>query len=107
MTIQPEHCTNMIEVRAGVDAADTAIVALLGQRFGYMAAAARIKTDRTKVRDETRKAEVIANAKAEARAQGVPEPLVAAIWEMLVESSIAYETALFDAHAKEGVRESA
>lgn len=101
MTIQPEHCTNMIEVRAGVDAVDAAIVALLGQRFGYMAAAARIKTDRTKVRDETRKAEVITNAKAEARAQGVPEPLIAAMWEMLVESSIAYETALFDAQAQE------
>jgi hypothetical protein len=27
----------------------------------------------------------------------VPEPLVAALWEMLVESSIAYEQALFEA----------
>ncbi len=95
--IVPENCANMAEVRAGVDAVDAQIVALLGQRFAYMRAAARIKTDRTAVRDEDRKASVIAAAKDAARAAGVPEPLVAAMWEMLVESSIAYEMAIFDA----------
>jgi isochorismate pyruvate lyase len=95
-TIPPESCTNMAEVRAGVDAVDAQIVALLGARFAYMRAAARIKTDRSAVRDEDRKASVIAAAKNAAREAGVPEPLVAALWEMLVESSIAYELALFD-----------
>jgi isochorismate pyruvate lyase len=61
-----------------------------------MRAAARIKTDRSAVRDEDRKASVIAAAKEAAREAGVPEPLVAALWEMLVESSIAYELAIFD-----------
>ncbi len=87
----------MTEVRAGVDAVDRAVIALLAQRFRYMDAAARIKTDRNTVRDDVRKAEVIANAKAEARLAGVPEPLIAALWEMLVESSISYELAKFDA----------
>lgn len=96
-TIAPENCTNMSEVRAGVDAVDAQIVALLGQRFAYMRAAARIKTDRNAVRDEDRKASVIAAAKTAASEVGVPEPLVAAMWEMLVESSIAYEMAIFDA----------
>ena len=95
--IAPENCTNMAEVRAGVDTVDAQIVALLGQRFTYMRAAARIKTDRAAVRDEDRKASVIAAAKDAASAAGVPEPLVAAMWEMLVESSIAYEMAIFDA----------
>jgi isochorismate pyruvate lyase len=98
-TIPPDDCQTMAEVRAGVDAVDAQIVALLGERFGYMRAAARIKTDRAAVRDEDRKASVIAAAKAAAREAGVPEPLVAALWEMLVESSIAYELALFDAGA--------
>lgn len=97
MTMDPQACTTMTEVREGVDATDAEILALLGSRFGYMAAAARIKTDRGAVRDEARKAQVIDAAKTHARAQGVPEPLVAAIWEMLVESSIAYELVLFDA----------
>ncbi len=100
MTIEPTLCETMADVRAGVDGADAALVALLSRRFAYMAAAARIKTDRTAVRDEARKAQVIANVKAHARASGVPEPLVAALWEMLVESSIAYEMALFDAEEK-------
>jgi isochorismate pyruvate lyase len=48
------------------------------------------------VRDEARKAEVIANACAEAEALGVPCDLIAGMWEELVEASIAYEMAEFD-----------
>lgn len=97
MTTNPEDCMTMAEVRQGVDAVDREIAALIGRRFRYMEAAARIKTDRERVRDEDRKAEVIENAKANARANRTPEPLAAALWEMLVESSIAFEAALFDA----------
>ena len=86
----------MAEVRAGVDAVDREIAALLGQRFGYMTAAARIKTDRGAVRDEVRKAAVIAQAEAQAVAAGVPAGLAATLWETLVEASIAYELALWD-----------
>jgi isochorismate pyruvate lyase len=96
----PEQCETMAEVRAGVDAVDRELIVLLAQRFGYMRAAARIKTERSAVRDEDRKDAVIAAAKAAARASAVPEPLVAALWEMLVESSIAYELALFDARER-------
>lgn len=99
MTIDPQNCTSMAEVREGVDAVDAEIAALIGRRFGYMAAAARIKTDRDTVRDEIRKAQVIDNAKANARANKWPEPLAAALWEMLVESSISYEMTLFDTKA--------
>jgi isochorismate pyruvate lyase len=89
-------CTTMTEVRAGVDSLDRELVALLARRFAYMDAAARIKSVRTAVRDEARKAQVIANACAEARTLGVPEPVVADLWERLVEASIAYELAAFD-----------
>ena len=87
----------MAEVRAGVDATDRALVALLGVRFGYMAAAARIKPRREAVRDEVRKAQVIANVAAAARVAGLPEGLAPALWETLVEASIAYELDAFDA----------
>jgi isochorismate pyruvate lyase len=96
----PENCQTMADVRAGVDALDRELVALLSRRFGYMNAAARIKTDREAVRDETRKAEVLDNVKEHARAAGVPEPLVGALWEMLIENSISYELARFDAAAR-------
>ena len=86
----------MTEVRAGVDQVDRDLVALLARRFGYMDAAARIKPTRDRVRDEARKAEVIANARAAAAATNIPADAIAVMWEQLVETSIAYELAAFD-----------
>lgn len=94
--IRPEQCTTMAEVRRGVDATDRELMQLLARRFGYMRAAARIKGDRTMVRDEKRKAEVIANACADAERLGVPAGEVTVLWEKLVESSIAYELEEWD-----------
>jgi isochorismate pyruvate lyase len=92
----PEDCQTMPEVREGVDALDRELVALLAKRFGYMRAAARIKPSRDAVRDEARKASVIAAAVAEAGARGIPGDVVADIWERLVEGSIAYEFGEWD-----------
>ena len=92
----PETCRTMSEVRAGVDATDRELVALLARRFGYMRAAARIKPSRDAVRDEQRKANVIAAARREAEARDLPGDVVADIWERLVEGSIAYEFAEWD-----------
>ncbi len=92
----PNDCTTMTEVRAGVDATDREIMALLDRRFGYMRAAARIKESRDTVRDEARKAEVIANARADAQARGLPADELATIWDRLVEASIAYELIEWD-----------
>jgi isochorismate pyruvate lyase len=90
-SVDPQNCRNMTEVRAGVDAVDRALVELLVRRFGYMDAAARIKTDRTAVRDEARKAQVLANVKAAAAASAIPVDIVEQLWDQLVEASIAYE----------------
>jgi isochorismate pyruvate lyase len=86
----------MAEVRAGVDALDRTLVGLLAMRMRFMAAAARIKTDRAEVRDEARKRTVIANASAEAARLGLDPSFVADFWEQLVEASIAHEMVLFD-----------
>lgn len=94
--VDPANCRTMAEVRQGVDALDRQIVALIGERFRYMDAAARIKTDRGQVRDEARKAEVVANARAHAASHGVPDAAAAALWDALVEASIAYELERFD-----------
>jgi isochorismate pyruvate lyase len=96
MILPGPDCTTMAEVRAGVDQVDRELVALLARRFAYMDAAARIKPSRDKVRDEDRKAAVIASARAEAARLGMPQAIVADLWERLVEASIAYELAAFD-----------
>lgn len=92
----PEDCQDMTDVREGVDATDRELVALLDRRFGYMRAAARIKGTRESVRDEARKASVIAAAVAEAEARGLPGDVIAEVWERLVEGSIAYEFVEWD-----------
>ncbi len=97
MTIFPgQECTTMAEVRAGVDQLDRELVALLRRRFDYMDAAARIKPERGHVRDEGRKAQVIANASAYAAELGLPEQAIAQLWDALVEASIAYELDAYD-----------
>jgi len=91
MSQPPENCQSMDEVRAGVDALDEALIELLARRFAYMRAAARIKPSRELVRDEARKAQVIANVRRLAAMHGVPEALAGQLWDVLVEGSIAYE----------------
>jgi len=92
----PDQCTDMREVRIGVDATDRELMALLDRRFGYMRAAARIKQSRDTVRDEERKAAVIAAVADDARARALPAEKIAAIWDLLVETSIAYELEEWD-----------
>jgi isochorismate pyruvate lyase len=94
--MEPESCTTMSEVRAAIDALDREIVALIATRMRYMVAAARIKSDRADVRDDERKAQVIANARRAAAELGVPPDIAEALWEVLVEGSIAYELDQFD-----------
>lgn len=92
----PADCSNMAEVRAGVDDVDSQVVALLKRRFGYMDAAARVKPDRTAVRDERRKADVLTKVDAAAADLGVDRALMARLYEDLIETSIAYELEIFD-----------
>lgn len=86
----------MAEVRHGVDRLDEQIVGLLAERFRYMDAAARIKPDRSAVRDEWRKADVIAKVAAAAGREGAPVEALVALYDRLVEASIAYEFDRFD-----------
>ena len=93
---EPENCTSMPEVRAGVDALDAQLVEMLARRFAYMDAAARIKTERSAVRDEARKQQVLDNVQAAAKAAGIPVSPLVEIWDLLVEASIAYELDKWD-----------
>ena len=96
-TLPPAECRTMSDVRRGVDSLDRQIVALLAERFRYMDAAARIKPRRDEVRDEARKAEVLAKVREHAQAQEAPIEAVACAYESLIEASIAYEFDRFDA----------
>lgn len=92
----PLRCATMAEVRETVDAIDRQLVDLLARRFRCMDAAARIKPDRALVRDEHRKAEVLARVREQALCAGIDPELVAGLYDQLVEASIAHELAEFD-----------
>lgn len=89
-------CTDMSQVRAAIDALDTLIVTLLAERMRYIEAAARIKPSRDAVRDEVRKAEVVAHAVKVADDRGFPPKLAYRLYDLLVEGSIAHEFEAFD-----------
>ncbi|HWH17854.1 MAG TPA: chorismate mutase [Allosphingosinicella sp.] len=95
--VPPADCRSMEEVRRGVDRLDEEIVALLAERFRYMDAAARIKPNREAVRDEWRKADVLAKVRARAEREGAPCGRLALLYESLVEASISYELERYDA----------
>lgn len=89
----------MADVRAEIDRIDRAVIALLAERMGYIDAAGRIKPSRDAVRDEARKADVLAKVSAEARRLGLPEAIAQAVYEALVEGSIAHEFVVFDSRS--------
>ncbi|MGB3723430.1 MAG: chorismate mutase [Pacificimonas sp.] len=94
--VRPQKCQTMAEIRQGIDELDQHIVTLLAERLRYIEAAARVKQDRDVVRDEWRKADVIAKACETARSHGFSTDMVTKIYDQLIELSIAHEFERFD-----------
>lgn len=96
MSIKPQDCMTMAQVREGVDALDRELVTLLVKRQGYMSAAGRIKNDREAVHDAERIEDVVTKVLAEARKQGLSEDIAEHVWRKLIERCIAFEYGEWD-----------
>jgi isochorismate pyruvate lyase len=94
--LAPENCMSMGDVRAGVDAIDRELVALLSVRQRYMDAAARIKPHRGVVRDEARIEDVVAKVRAAAEGAGLSTAIAEPVWRTLIDRCIAYEFSVWD-----------
>lgn len=81
----------MEDVRAGVDAIDRELVALMTVRQGYMEAAARIKPAESDVRVPWRIEQVVENVLAESAKTGLSERIAEPVWRLLIECSIEHE----------------
>lgn len=46
----PEECKDMVDIRFEIDQIDEQIIRLLGERFNYVKAAAKFKTNETSVK---------------------------------------------------------
>ena len=86
----------MEEVREQIDQLDRELVELLAQRQAFVEAAARIKLDRSIVRDEARIQHVIQNVRQEAKHKGLNPEIADHVWRALIEASIRHEFSAFD-----------
>ena len=86
-----EHCHTMTDVRGHIDALDERIVALLVERSGYVAQAARIKQDASQVYDGQRIEFIVERVRAQAREAGAPEAVMEATYRAMITAFIEFE----------------
>ena len=89
----PEECTNLAEIRAEIDAIDQQVIALLGQRFGYVKAAARYKTSETSVRAPERQEAMLKQRRIWAEGAGLDPDVIEGLYRDLVAYFISAEMA--------------
>ena len=88
----PHACADMAEVRAGIDAVDADLVALLARRVAYIDRAAALKGPlQLPARIAARVEEVVTKVRSTAAAEGLDPDLAEALWRRLIDWSIARE----------------
>ncbi|MDF1486137.1 chorismate mutase [Ramlibacter sp. H39-3-26] len=96
LSIPMEHCETMADVRRHIDALDDRIVALISERSGYVAQAARIKDSADQVYDGPRIEFIVSRVRAGARSFGAPEDVLEATYRAMVDAFIAFEGRTFE-----------
>lgn len=89
-------CQSMADVRREIDRLDRALVKLMAERLTYIERAGHIKTDRTKVRDEARIADVLTKVEASCNRENFPFRIAEPVWRALMNGCIAHEFEVFD-----------
>ena len=97
-----QHCHTMTDVRQHIDALDDRIVALLVERSGYVAQAARIKQNANQIFDGARIEFIIQRVRAQAREAGAPEAVMEATYRAMIDAFIEYERGEFSRLRQEG-----
>ena len=89
---QPADCQDMSDVRTEIDRIDTALVTLIGERFGYVERAWQIKLqEKAAANVPWRNQQVIDRVRAKAESVGVPPDLCEALWRQMIGWFIQYE----------------
>lgn len=89
----PEACGSLEEVRAEIDRIDERIVALIGERAGYVKAAARYKDSEQAVAAPERFAAMLHARRRWAAREGLSPDLIESLYRELVQYFIAEEKA--------------
>ena len=95
----PHECTDMQDIRAAIDALDHQIIALLGQWYGYVKAAAQFKTSEEGVRAPERFRAMLEQRRAWAAEQGLSADVIEKLYAELVQYFIDEEMQTWKARA--------
>lgn len=92
MTLDPEHCGTMVELRDQIDQIDRALVALLANRAAHIDRAIALKPAAgLPARIGARVDDVLSKVRREAVAQGLDPDLTTDLWTHLIDWSITRE----------------
>jgi isochorismate pyruvate lyase len=89
--IKPEHCSGLDEIRAGMDALDRQMIALIAERVEYVRAAAKFKTSSANVAAPDRVAAVLKTRREWAEAAGLDGDVIEGMYTELVRYCVGEE----------------
>lgn len=84
-------CNSKEEIRTEIDRIDTALVALLAERFGYVRRMAQLKREPSDAYDGDRIDAVLTLVRREAARSGLDADLVEGLWRKLIDWNVAFE----------------
>jgi isochorismate pyruvate lyase len=87
----PAECQNMADIRQEIDQLDRRIIELIGQRYGYVKAAAKFKTSETAVKAPERFAAMLVERRTWAVEEGLNPDAIEKLYTDLVNHFIAEE----------------
>ncbi|GHA75483.1 hypothetical protein GCM10009007_15800 [Formosimonas limnophila] len=100
ITIAPDKCTSMLDIRSQIDHIDQQVVCLLGQRYLYVQAASAFKTSETAVRAPERFATMLTQRRTWATENGLNPEVIEKLFTDLVNHFIDEEMKKWQAEQK-------
>jgi isochorismate pyruvate lyase len=88
---KPDECENMTDIRAEIDNIDRQVIALFGQRFGYVKAASKFKTSETSVKAPSRFQTMLQQRRVWAQEEGLNPDVIEKMYSDLVNYFIEEE----------------
>jgi len=91
MIKRPEECSSIDDIRAEIDRIDRQVVTLVGERAGYVRAAAKFKTNAADVRAAERFEAMLRQRRAWAEEQGLDPAMIEKLYRDMVNHFIQQE----------------
>lgn len=88
---KPQECNDMADIRAEIDQIDRQIINLIGDRFGYVKAAAKFKTTAASVKAPERLQAMLKERRDWAEAEGLHPDVIEKMYRDLVNYFITEE----------------